>query len=209
MVVVDVGANIGIYTLYAARLLAGKGKVHSFEPTPRTWQILRDNVQVNGFLELGLIELHECAVSDRAGTAGFFIFRSDSGHNTLFEEGQSGERIEVSTVALDEALRDEARVDIVKIDAEGAEPFILRGMRGVIERSPGIRILMEFAPAHLRRAGIDPAGFLDEIAALGFTFRRIHDETGEPLVVSRDQLVDVLSANLELARAVTLSGDHA
>jgi len=214
MVVVDVGANIGIYTLYAARMLQGKGKIHSFEPTPRTYRILRDNVQVNGFLELGLIELHQVAVSDRAGQAGLVVFPDDSGHNTLFEEGvvgpsgtgipacvrPVGERIEVSTVSLDEVLKDEPRVDVVKIDAEGAEPLILSGMRKIVERSPGIRILMEFAPVHLRRAGVDPGGFLDEIASWGFDIRRIHDETGQPLEASRDQLTAVFSANLELAR---------
>jgi len=200
MVVVDVGANIGIYTLYAARMLEGKGRIHSFEPTPRTYRILRDNVQVNGFLELGLIEMHQVAVSDRAGQAGFVVFPEDSGHNTLFEEGVAGQRIEVSTVSLDEVLKDEPRVDVVKIDAEGAEPLILCGMRKIVERSPGIRILMEYAPVHLRRAGVDPGGFLDEIASWGFDVRRIHDETGEPLEASRDQLTAVFSANLELAR---------
>lgn len=207
MVVVDVGANIGIYTLYAARLLAGTGgRIYSFEPTPRTFRILRDNVQVNGFQELGIVELRQEAVSDREGKAQLLVFREDSGHNTLFEEiagsaerGDGG-RIEVSTVVLDRVLAGVPRVDVIKIDAEGSEPFVLRGMREILARSPGIRILMEFAPVHLRRAGVDPSAFLDEIASLGFAIRRIHDETGEPLTASRDELISVFSANLDLVR---------
>ncbi|HEY2011895.1 MAG TPA: FkbM family methyltransferase [Bryobacteraceae bacterium] len=202
MVVVDVGANIGIYTLYAARLLQGHGRIHSFEPTPRTHAILHDNVQVNGFLELGIVEFHLEAVSDRSGTARLTVFPADSGHNTLFDEASpanGGEQIQVSTVSLDEILKLEPRVDVVKIDAEGAEPWILRGMRQIIARSPGIRILMEFAPVNLRRAGVDPGGFLDEIAALGFHVRRIHDETGQPLESTRDELLSAFSANVELA----------
>ncbi len=204
MVVVDVGANIGIYTLYAARRLQGSGKIYSFEPTPRTYGILRDNVQVNGFLELGIVELRQEAVSDAAGTAQLTVFPDDGGHNTLFGDG--GERIEVATISLDEAMQAEPRVDVVKIDAEGAEPLILRGMREIIERSPGIRILMEFAPVHLRRAGVEPGCFLDEIASLGFAVRRIHDETGEPMESTRDELIAACSANLLL---VQLQGELA
>jgi FkbM family methyltransferase len=206
MVVVDVGANIGIFTLYAARSLQAKGRIYSFEPTPRTFRILKDNVQVNGFLELGVIELHQTAVSDRAGTSRFVTFAANSGHNTLFEEGVSGDPIDVATVTLDQALAAEPRIDVVKIDAEGAEPLILRGMREVIARSPGIRILMEFAPEHLRRAGVDPAAFLDEIAALGFGIRQVHDETGELLEVSRDRLTGGFSPNLELSRSGECGG---
>jgi FkbM family methyltransferase len=207
MVVVDVGANIGVYTLYAARQMKGKGKIYSFEPTPRTFGILRDNVQVNGFQELGIVELHCEAVSEASGTARLSVFSNDSGHNTLF--GDEGERIEVPTISLDEVLSAEPRVDLVKIDAEGAEPLILRGMRSIIDRSPGIRILMEFAPVHLRRAGVDPCGFLDEIASMGFAVRRIHDESGAPMETTRNELVAAFSANVELVRRSSDSGGHA
>lgn len=209
MVVVDVGANIGIFTLYAARLLAGRGQIYSFEPTPRTFRILRDNVQVNGFLELGLIQLHQSAVSDRAGQAAFVVFPENGGHNTLFDDGgAAARRIEVPTIRLDDVLAGEPRVDVVKIDAEGAEPLILRGMRGILARSPGIRILLEFAPVHLRRAGVDPLAFLDEIASCGFAFRRVHDETGQLIDTARDQLAGVFSANLELSRPAGNSGEQ-
>jgi FkbM family methyltransferase len=207
MTVVDVGANIGIYTLYAARQLQGRGRIYSFEPTPRTFSILRDNVQVNGFQELGIVELRREAVSDVAGMAQLTVFSDDGGHNTLFGDG--GTRIEVPTISLDDALSGVGRVDVVKIDAEGAEPQILRGMRQIIERSPGIRILMEFAPVHLRRAGADPNRFLEYIASLGFAVRRIHDETGALMETTREDLIAAFSANVELARWAPSSGGQA
>jgi FkbM family methyltransferase len=197
-VVVDVGANVGIYTLLAAKLLQGKGKVHSFEPAPRTYQILRDNVQVNGFLELGIIHLHQLAVTDRSGKARLSIFQRDSGHNTLFSDEKADSEIEVSTTSLDEILAAEEQVDIVKIDAEGAEPLILRGMRHVIERNPNIRIVLEFAPVHLKRAGCGPLELLDEIASLGFAIRRIDDVNGDLLNVTSEELIAAFSVNLQL-----------
>ncbi|MGD0618384.1 MAG: FkbM family methyltransferase [Bryobacteraceae bacterium] len=197
-IVVDVGANVGLYTLHAARLLGRAGKIHSFEPTPRTFRLLRDNVQVNGFLEMGTVELHQAAVADKAGLAQLAIFPNNCGHNTLFFEGNGVARTQVETVTLDEVLQAEPRVDLVKIDAEGAEPSILRGMRGILRRSPGIRILLEFAPSLLHRAGVSPEDFLDDIDGLNLEVRRIDDETGSLHEVTREQLAGAFSTNLDL-----------
>jgi FkbM family methyltransferase len=197
-VVVDVGANVGIYTLLAAKLLEGTGKIYSFEPTPRIYEILRDNVQVNSFLELGIVQLHQVAVTDRSGKARLSIFNNDSGHNTLFRDGKADDEIDVATTSLDEILATQERVDIVKIDAEGAEPLIVRGMQQVIKRNPKIRILLEFAPVHLKRAGSSPLEVLDEFASFGFDIRRIDDVNGDLLSVTPGELAEVFSANLQL-----------
>jgi len=197
-VVVDVGANVGIYTLLAAKLLQGNGKIHSFEPTPRTYVLLKENVQVNGFLELGIINLHQLAVTDKTGQARLSIFNCDCGHNTLFSDGNADCEIDVSTTSLDDILANEKQVDIVKIDAEGAEPLIVRGMKQVIKRNPKIRIVLEFAPTHLRRAGSSPLELLDEIASLGFDLRRIDDVSGGLVNVTREELTKAFSLNLQL-----------
>jgi FkbM family methyltransferase len=201
MVVVDIGAHLGIYTLYALRELSGHGRVYSFEPTPRTFALLRDNVQVNGYLESGMVHLDERAVSDRAGRTEFTAYAENSGHNTLFGGQAGGEAMVVETVSLDEALAAEAAVAVVKIDAEGAEPFILRGMTRILARSPEIRILLEFGPAHLRRAGIDPLQWLDELTSLGLAVLRIDDLSGEPLAFDRAAAADCVSWNLLLRRS--------
>lgn len=206
MIVVDVGANIGMYTLLGARLLEGRGKVHSFEPTPRISAILRNNVQVNGFLESGIIEFHESAVTDERGSARLVVFPKDSGHNTLFWDSDGVEAIRVPTISLDEALKHESHVDIVKIDAEGAEPKIIRGMRETILRNPSIRIALEFAPSHLMRAGVNPTEFLSELQGLGFEITLIDDQTGELKEVSPGELISGFSANLHL-RLLSSAGD--
>ena len=199
MVVVDAGANIGIYTLHAARLLAGHGKVHSFEPTPETVTILRDNVQVNGFLESGLVDIHPMALSDSGDGARLTVFAGNSGHNTLFwSDGPSA--ISVKTAPLDAMLGPNARVDIVKIDTEGAEPLVLRGMREIIASNPQIQIILEFAPSHLERAGVKPDDFLTEIRALGLLIYRIDDVSGDLAEIPESGLGPVFSANLYLTK---------
>jgi FkbM family methyltransferase len=200
MVVLDIGANIGVFTLHAARLVGLHGKVYSFEPAPRVFKILKENVQVNGFLETGVIEFRQVAAWDRAGIAQMTVYEADSGRSTLFPSDGQGREIEVTTATLDEALSAQQRVDVVKIDAEGAEPRILRGMRRIIERNPEIVIFIEFAPVHLRRAGVEPTALLDEIGSLGLAIRQVDDVTGELLPINRDRIAACFSANLSLSR---------
>lgn len=178
MVVVDVGAHFGWYTLLAAQALQGRGKVYSFEPSPETFGLLRANVQVNGFLETGLIKLVPMAVADAVGRRVFGLCPGDSGQNSLFPE-PAWPRVMVETTTLDQALAGEPSVDIVKIDAEGSEPLVLRGMRGTLARNPGVKILMEFAPQHLRRAGVEPDAFLDEVHRMGLKIYRVNQWTGD------------------------------
>ncbi len=198
MTVVDVGAHIGLYSLYALRCLQGVGKVFSFEPSPRTFAILKDNIQVNGFRESGLSQLLPVAVSFQSGTAELTIVRHNSGHNTLFGDDLTAEKIQITTVTLDRALINEPKVDVVKIDAEGAEPFILKGMASLRIKNPQLRIFLEFAPEHLSRAGVNPRKWAKEILSTGFV-HRIEDVSGELLSVTAEDLAGCISWNLLLS----------
>jgi FkbM family methyltransferase len=199
MTVVDVGANIGIFTLWAARLSGPRGKVFGFEPSPRTFEALRDNVRVNGF-SAGQVVVRQCAITDRRGRARLATYRHNCGHNTLFPGGGDTEFADVETASLDELLRDESHVDVVKIDAEGAEPLIWRGMRETLARNAGIQVFLEFAPTHLRRGGFDPAAFLEEIESAGFQIAEVHPVTGAILQSCRQELLAAYSANLLAGR---------
>jgi FkbM family methyltransferase len=198
MVIVDVGANIGLYTLIAARLTGYSGKVISFEPSPRIFALLRDNVQVNGFLESGIIDLRQVALSDSSGVAPFTVYPKDSGHSTLFRGPEGCQQIEVQTDTLDRALSAIPKVDVIKIDAEGAEPFILRGMRETLKRNPRLRLFIEFAPPHLQNAGVDPSKFLDELAEAGFEILAVDDLSGETRALDNEGLLRRYTVNLSL-----------
>jgi FkbM family methyltransferase len=193
---VDVGASIGIVTIHAARLVGAEGKVYSFEPSPRTFAILRDNVQVNGLLESGQIELRQMALLNQSGSRTFYVYPRDSTHNTFFSDGRDAEATEVQVSSLDVLLPTGSRVNVVKIDAEGAEPFILRGMRRVILENPEITIVLEFAPEHLTRAGVSAAGFLDELASDGFDIHVVHHTTGVLHRLSQEQILREPALNL-------------
>lgn len=193
---VDVGAHIGLHTLPAAATIGASGHVYSFEPTPRTFDILATNVVLNGFASR--VSAHQAAVSDGAGQVAFTISDS-SGHNSLYglPEGTVATQVQVRTTALDDALAEVRRIDVVKIDAEGAEPAILRGMRGLLTRHRGLRVIVEFAPSLLERAGVAPREFACRLDS-EFRVARVDDLTGELSAIAVEDLLAFESSNLLL-----------
>lgn len=199
MNVIDVGAYLGIYTLHA--LKAGC-QVYSYEPTPKIFDILVDNIGINGYEPTHRANIYNLAVCDKNGEASFSIIGNGMGQmNSLFASGPEDKAIKVKSVRLDDHLTMLDRVDIAKIDAEGAEPLVLKGMEGIIKKNPGIIIIMEFAPSHLKRGGKDPLAFITDIRALGMEIHLIHDESGEILDISDEDLCAVFSANVLLTRS--------
>ena len=206
MVVIDVGANVGTYTLLALREIGSRGMVVSYEPTPRAFDILKNNVQVNAFLESGRIDLRRKAVSDGTRTKDtFFVSKKCIGHSSLYADDKLSsnevEAIEIETVSLDDDIGKRGRVDVVKIDAEGAEPAILRGMRQIINNNPGITIIIEFAPQHLARANVNPHSYLTEIRDQGFEILEVKEPTGELVTATDEALCNCFSVNLMLRKS--------
>lgn len=195
--VIDIGANLGIYTLHAASLGC---KVVSFEPTLNTFHLLNENIRVNGFFESGRIETYNFAVGEAVKDAQISIVAGISGWNNLFDSEEIGDKQPVKVVALDHQFVCNSRVDIVKIDVEGGELYVLQGMKRILTENPSIKLLMEFAPAHLRRAGTEPTALLEEIRSLGFTIQAINEENGETEFRTDEELMESPSINLYLSR---------
>ena len=128
----DVGANVGFFTLFGARLVGPAGRVVAFEPVPANAAAIRAHARANGF---SWVEVREQAVGERSGRAALSVPRDASwaflGHRDPGRE--VAQRLEVETVALDE-LRDLPEPDVVKVDTEGAEAEVLRGMRALAAR---------------------------------------------------------------------------
>lgn len=147
-VVVDVGANIGYYTLLGAALVGERGRVYAFEPDPVSFEILERNVRLNGFEN---VVLERKAVSKEAGRLQLFLAAHNKGDHRIYAvEGEDRPSIEVEAVALDDYFADlEHGVDFVKVDAQGAEGVILDGMRGLIDRCDELVMAFEYSPSAL------------------------------------------------------------
>jgi FkbM family methyltransferase len=154
MTVVDIGANIGYYSLIAGSHVGDKGKVISFEANPKVFRLLAKSMEVNGFYSRS--ELVNKGVMDKAGELTFNSLRDHHGGSGFFvsESGAEQfrdqiEKINVPCLSLDEFFRGrDIRVDVMKIDAEGAENHIIAGAIELLKRNPEIKILMEYTPAN-------------------------------------------------------------
>jgi FkbM family methyltransferase len=161
---IDVGANHGYYALLLAEAAREGGRLLACEPNPHLADLLRRTLTVNGLQ--GWSEVVGKAVADSSGaTARLAIPERQSAGATICRPPQAGEQvIEVQTVTIDELAAAWPRVDLIKIDSEGAEERIWRGMRETVKRCGDLTVILEFAPGRYA----DPAGFLADIEARGF-----------------------------------------
>jgi len=170
MSVVDVGANVGLYTVLADQLVRPEGRVYAFEPSTESRTVLLRNLELN---EATGVEVFGCALSDKAGRA---VLQGVDGEGDGFRHlrpradgvapvGTGHESVEVAT--LDEwAAADPVRqmpVDFMKIDVEGGEYAVLRGATLLLARSPDVVVMFESWPEYCARYGHTPSdvhGFL-------------------------------------------------
>ncbi len=188
MVVLDVGAHVGCYTLLAARCVGLQGRVYAFEPEPDNYAILQKNIALNRYKNIVAIRK---AVSDRTGTVKLFISRQGNDRHSIFDNPSSivpEASREVATLCLDDYLAAEGwpHVDLVKMDIEGAEPLALEGMRELLQRSEDLKLIVEFAPGALRVGGINPAKFLERLLSLGLSVSSIERAGGLKLWLPTD-----------------------
>jgi FkbM family methyltransferase len=166
-VFVDIGANLGWYSLLVGRNQPAGVRIIAFEPDPDTFRLLCENLGLN---DLDRIDARQLAVSDEPGRRVLFRYSDrNTGRHSLLPINEGGEVV-VETTTLSRFVADEAidpaTIGLVKIDVEGYEPVVLRGMAAVLPMIPAI--LAEYSPRYMRRGGLDPADYLDPLFASGF-----------------------------------------
>jgi FkbM family methyltransferase len=162
--VVDIGANIGYYTLLAASRVGSQGKVIAFEPCAENIALLQRSLRKNNFRN---VTIHAKAVAETERILRFGM--SDS--IAELDRGAAEKQFQVESVALDSFLKDEPRIDLIKIDIDGGEGLALRGMGELLKRHRPV-LFTEFCPAALRAvSGIPPEAYLDALRSVGYEFR--------------------------------------
>jgi FkbM family methyltransferase len=179
-VMVDVGAHVGTITLPAAQHVGPRGHVHAVEPTPRTAEILEQNIRAN---DLDNITVHHCAAGESSATVEFHLMdysylNGMAGHPL----GREVETVPVAVRPLDEIV--DGPVDVVKIDVEGNELDVLRGMPRIIDGNPGLVFCIEWNPLAMRSAGAEPLALLNVLEGYGFEVTAVVDEANGGQVLS-------------------------
>jgi FkbM family methyltransferase len=157
----DVGGNIGVFTLLAAKLVGPSGRVIAFEPTQDNARILRENVQLNGYAH---VIVYEKAVADTPGSVRLHLSAFRGSHSLLPGPARStGQVCEVEAVRLD-SLADTEGIDLMKVDVEGAELQVLRSLG---TRRPK-NLILEFNPERESVAGVTQEMFVQTLRDLGY-----------------------------------------
>lgn len=167
--VVDVGANIGYYTLLAGHLVGDEGRVYAFEPDPANFVMLERNVRLNGLTN---VVLEQKAVSNEAGSIQLFLREEHFGDHRIYQpKGESRRSIDIEAVSLDDYFRGrEAEIDFLKIDTQGAEAAIAKGMKQLVRANDKLVVVIEYSPRHLRDFGSEPAELITALTNAGFAF---------------------------------------
>ena len=168
MTVVDVGAHVGVYTQYLAQLVGPRGHVHAFEPSPVNYARLAAAVR-----GVGNVTAVQAAAGERPGTTDLFLSTRYNVDHRTFDTGEGRPSIEVRVVSLDAYFPAGARIDLVKIDVQGAECAVVRGADRIIRQNMHLQLLIEFWPYGLAQAGVHPRALLDMLASLDLTWTPI------------------------------------
>ena len=186
-ITVDVGANIGLHTLNMARIVGNTGRVFAFEPDPSNFEILEKNVKINNYQN---IILEQKAVGDKHGRTT--LYQSDNpGNHRLFPlTKQAKGQIQVELTSLDKYFIDSNlanKINFIKIDVEGFEFSVLKGMKNILKNNKKIKILFENMQINTIEAGFTPIKVLNYLTSYDFKLFCLDDSTKKLLHVSNNE----------------------
>ena len=170
-IVIDIGANIGYYTLMFAKLVGDTGKIYSFEPDPRNFLILEKNIQINGYNN---VILEKKSVSSKLGKSILYVNENSAG-SSMHKPNNVVNQIDVDLITLDNYFEvNSITPDFIKIDIEGYELNALKGMKSILQSSDKTKIMIEYNPLTKKELNSDPMNSLAFLSELGFKFKDLN-----------------------------------
>jgi len=160
---IDIGGHTGVTTVVIAKKIGGSGTLYSFEPVPEYFNILNRNIYRNG---LKNVKTRQLAVSDRIGTTNFY--KNNASSSIVPQAGIPG--FQVDTTTIDTFLKEEnvERMDLINMDCEGSELFVLKGAERTLRRNKNkIKIFCEVHHSMLRDLGISVQDLVKYLQELG------------------------------------------
>lgn len=183
--IIDLGANIGFWTLYFAQKVGKTGKVFAFEPEPTNLELLQKNVKENNFEN---IIIENKAVSHSNNKLKLFLSYEANDHR-IYDPGDNRKSIEIESIRLDDYFKSDEKIDFIKSNIQGADFFAIKGMPNLIQRSKKLKIMIEFYPELLREFNADPGEFLTTLQDFGFKLYDVDSLKNEVILMTKDDLL--------------------
>jgi FkbM family methyltransferase len=163
MTILDIGANIGFYTVLFSKLVKKKGKVFAFEPDALNYKNLVRNTKRSDN-----VRCYNAAVGEITKDAKLYISCSLNVDHQTYNSGEEREYVDIRMIALDDLMDDFGKIDLIKVDIQGYDYYALLGMKKIIAQNPQVKIVGEFWPYGLSKANINPSDYLSLLKELGF-----------------------------------------
>lgn len=164
----DIGANVGYFSLIGALAAGADGYVTAFEPDEANAALIRENSAANGLADT--IEVHKVALSDRIGVLPLYRNPTNVADYRLHADGafQQNAADLVAVTDLDSEHLTRTAVDFIKMDIQGAEGFAVEGMRETLGEQEAVGMVLEFCPEQLDASGYGWECLIDTLAEMGF-----------------------------------------
>lgn len=171
-VYVDVGANIGYYSLLAAKKVGSSGKVIAYEPNPKNFALLQANIALN---HLPNVQVFPLALYDKDEQGQLYLSADNYGDHRVYAASESRHSHDITLVHGDEHLSTlTSRMDFLKIDTQGAEFFVVNGLHDMIMHNrQHLRMIVEFCPYGIHNSGADGLALLALLDATGMQYHII------------------------------------
>ena len=187
-VFVDVGANIGYFSILAASIVGSQGAVFAFEPDPENCRLLRANSALNNFEQQ--ITVVEAALSDRAGVGELFLSTDNLGDHQVYAGAERRNSLPIALVQGSDFLQQHLqRIDLLKVDTQGSEFQVIAGLMPLLVKlAVAPRIILELTPHSLREAGASGRALIELLANLAQPMWIIDHVEGQLAASSAEEL---------------------
>lgn len=192
--VIDIGAHIGTYTLIAAQKVGPMGKVYAFEPLPKNFELLKKNVEVNGYKNVVLINK---AVSNKNGTSKLFLSNEDNfGDQRIYASKDNRKFLTIKTITLDNFFKDKTKqIQIIKMDIQGSEVLALTGATKILKQNKHLKLFTELWPKALKESGSSATKYLNLLKKNGLNLYEIDSQNEKIRKVTFERILKTYPEN--------------
>ena len=162
--VLDIGANIGFYATILSDIVGEKGVVHCFEPDSKNFEHLKKTTT-----DFKNIKINNKAVGPKTEKLKIYTSKNLNVDHRTYKPEEYDKEIEIDAVSIDDHLASNPKVDLIKMDIQGFEMQAIQGMHTILDKNKDIKLISEFWPYGLKKAGSSVTEYFNFLQSKGFT----------------------------------------